>query len=509
MSWRRQLNHSAKIAKESAISFTGMGFGHLLRYLFTTLLARWAGVELLGIYSISNAVTRIFEVIGKLGLDQGSLRGVSREEENLEKQSVILSALKMGAISGLLSMLIQIVIAGWLSENVFHESSLLTKVIAIHALSLPFYIIIHISANSTQAYKLLKYKIFVTEFQNPLVLLLAMIVCYFFYSVESAIIIPVLIAAVLGFLTISLFLKQVAGVNILSIQKGVIDKDLLNYSLPIMFMAILATFLHWTDIIMLGYFSDTVTVGLYHPAARTAGIIRIILLSFSGIYGPIMAEIYAKKQTVKMNHLFKLVTRWIITCSLPFAILVLLYPRKIMLIFGGEFINGYPILMILVTAAFIQAVFGIGGTTLNMTGFPKINLINTIIACGLNFVLNIILIPKMGGKGAALATLITLGFIALIRGFQNWKLLELVPFSWKLIKPICAGIIAASLGYLLRAFIMPYHTVVTLLFAGFVIFVVFFTVLWLFGLDEDDHGLLIGVRIILDNFKSTPTSAKK
>ena len=282
-----------------------MGFGQLFRYLFTTLLARWAGVELLGLYSISNAVTRIFEVIGKLGLDQGTLRGVSREEENSKKQSVILSALKMGAISGLLSMLVQIALAGWLSENVFHESNLLTKVIAIHAFSLPFYIIIHISAHSTQAYKLLKYKIFVTEFQNPLILLLGMIVCYFFYSAESAIIIPVVIAAVLGFLTISLFLKQVAGVNILSVQKGVFDKELLNYSLPLMFMAVLATVLHWTDIIMLGYFTDTTTVGLYHPAARTAGIIRIILLSFAGIYGPIMAEMYAKKQTIEMNHLFK------------------------------------------------------------------------------------------------------------------------------------------------------------------------------------------------------------
>ena len=111
--------------------------------------------------------------------------------------------------------------------------------------------------------------------------------------------------------------------------------------------------------------------------------------------------------------------------------------------------------------------------------------------------------------GAAFATLITLGFIALIRGFQNWKLLDLVPFSWKLIKPLCAGIIAAGLGYYLKIFIMPYHTVLTLLCAGFVIFVVFFTVLWLFGLDEDDNGLLAGVRIILDNFKPTPASVKK
>ena len=107
----------------------------------------------------------------------------------------------------------------------------------------------------------------------------------------------------------------------------------------------------------------------------------------------------------------------------------------------------------------------------------------------------------MSAVGAAVATLITLGFIALIRGFQNWKLLELVPFSWKLIKPICAGIIAASSGYYLKIFIMPFHTILTLVCAGFVIFVVFFTILWIFGFDEDDKGLLAGIKIILSNIK--------
>ena len=64
-----------------------------------------------------------------------------------------------------------------------------------------------------------------------------------------------------------------------------------------------------------------------------------------------------------MEHVFKLVTRWTTTLALPFAILMLIYPKKVMLIFGSDFISGYSILMILVTAAFIQAVFGIGGTT--------------------------------------------------------------------------------------------------------------------------------------------------
>jgi len=499
------VNTNTKIAKESAISFTGMGLGHAFRYLFTTLLARWAGVDLLGVYSLANAVTRISEVIAKLGLDQGILRKVSREGNVENKQTAILSALKMGLISALIFMLIQIALAGFLAEDIFNQSSILTKVIAIHAISLPFYIIIHISAFSTQAFKLLKYKVVVTEIQNPLILLLAMVVCYFFFSAESAIIIPVLLSAVLGCITITIFLKKVSGTNILSVKKGIFNRDLLNYSLPIMFISILGTVLHWTDVIMLGYFTDPATVGLYHPAARTAGIVRIILLSFAGIYGPLMAEMYSKKQNLEMNHLFKLVTRWIITFSLPFTILILLFPKKIMLIFGGQFLQGYPILLILVSAAFIQAVFGIAGTTLNMTGFPKMNLLNTFIACGLNIGLNFYLIPTMGGMGAATATLITLSFIALMRILQNWKLLQLTPWSIKIVKPISAGILVFFVGNYLKEFIMPFHTILTLISGGFIIVFVFFITLWLLGFDEDDYGLMEGLQVILRKIKSKST----
>ena len=130
------MNKASKIAKESIISICGMGLGQIFRYLFTTLLARWAGIELLGIYSLANATTRIFEVIGKLGLDQGVLRAVSREEKQTDKQSIIRSALKAGMVSGLFFMLVQIAVSGWLSASIFHQTSLLTRVITIHALSL-------------------------------------------------------------------------------------------------------------------------------------------------------------------------------------------------------------------------------------------------------------------------------------------------------------------------------------------------------------------------------------
>ena len=108
----------------------------------------------------------------------------------------------------------------------------------------------------------------------------------------------------------------------------------------------------------------------------------------------------------------------------------------------------------------------------------------------------------MAGMGAATATLITLSFIAFIRIIQNWKFLQLTPWSPKLVKPIIAGILAFGTGYLVKGSIMPFHTILTLISGGFIIVFVFFTPLWLLGLDEDDSGLLAGIQIILNNFKS-------
>jgi hypothetical protein len=55
---------------------------------------------------------------------------------------------------------------------------------------------------------------------------------------------------------------------------------------------------------------------------------------------------------------------------------------------------------------------------------------------------------------------------------------------------------------------MPFHTILTLISGGLIIVFVFFTTLWLFGLDEDDAGLLAGIQIILGNFKSKSTGKK-
>ena len=83
-----------------------------------------------------------------------------------------------------------------------------------------------------------------------------------------------------------------------------------------------------------------------------------------------------------------------------------------LLLFGSEFQNAIA-LKILLTGIFVQTIFGLGSSTLSMSGNTAFNLINVSIALILNIVLNFILIPQYGIVGAALSTAIAL-FLSLI-----------------------------------------------------------------------------------------------
>ena len=58
---------ASKIGKESSITFSGLLYGNLNRYIYTAMLARWVGPEFLGIYSLANAkeVSSLVECILK------------------------------------------------------------------------------------------------------------------------------------------------------------------------------------------------------------------------------------------------------------------------------------------------------------------------------------------------------------------------------------------------------------------------------------------------------------
>jgi O-antigen/teichoic acid export membrane protein len=165
-----------------------------------------------------------------------------------------------------------------------------------------------------------------------------------------------------------------------------------------------------------------------------------------------------------------------------------------MFLFGTQYQESYMILSILTTSVLIQTFRGIGGPTLTMTGYPKTNFINSIIVLLINLALNIYLIPIYTGLGAAIATLISMSLLGLIRSIEIWYILRLQPLSYKLIKPFFAIFVVLMVMIFIKPFIMPFHTIISLIIASIIIGISFILLLWLIGFDEDDKQVISALK---------------
>ncbi len=490
-----------KIAKEASISFGGMGIGSLFRYLFSIMMARWLGPQMLGIYSLGNAITRIGEIFGIMGLDNGVLRYVSREKEKNDKvNNSIYSSIKMGFISSLLIGLLIYFCSDWIVLTLLNEDKFLSTVIKVYALTLPFTVTTLIASFATQGFKILKYKVFVNQIINPFTLLLTMILSYLFFGPNIAILAPTVVSAVIGFFLILYYLKNFVDISINKVFNAKFDNEILKFSLPLMFVSAIGIIMHWTDIIMLGVLDNAYSVGLYHPVERTAGLIRMILFAFASIFAPLFSQYFHEKNQTKMLEVFQLSTKWILLTSLPLFIFLILFSNTILMLFGSEFGNNALALPILTVGIMIQAVFGLGSPSLTMSGFQKYNLINALVALFTNIFLNIMLIPQFGIAGAAMGTTIALFLISLLRFVENYYLLGLNLLSTKLFKPILAGLSTGMIVY----FVKPYmfesgyfdyhssilHLIIYLLLGALFILLVYTILIWIFRLDDEDKDIV-------------------
>ena len=254
--------------------------------------------------------------------------------------------------------------------------------------------------------------------------------------------------------------------------------------------------MHWVDIVMLGILSNSTEVGMYHPIDRTAGLVRMILFAFAGIFAPIFSENYFNKNILGMKESYQSSSKYILTFSLPVFIFLFIFANPMLSLFGSEFQNAVA-LKILLTGILVQTIFGLGSSTLSMSGNTNFNLINVSIALILNVALNYILIPQYGIIGAALSTAIALIILSILRFIENIFILNLNLFSVKLLKPTLAGIITFLILIYLKSIFSnlfsldSIFSLVIYLLAHF-IFVcsTYFIIYFLLGFDKEDKELI-------------------
>lgn len=162
-----------------------------------------------------------------------------------------------------------------------------------------------------------------------------------------------------------------------------------------------------TDAIMLGSFKGNEAVGIYTVANRGAGLISFVQIAFATSLAPVFATLFAQGDLDALRRTIKRSCQATFFLSLAVAVMLVLFSRWFLLIFGAEFLAGQTALFILMAGQLVNAFTGATAQLLIMTGYDRDTAVGVSISAGVNVVLNAVLIPLYGLNGAAIATAIS------------------------------------------------------------------------------------------------------
>jgi O-antigen/teichoic acid export membrane protein len=178
----------------------------------------------------------------------------------------------------------------------------------------------------------------------------------------------------------------------------------LSESFPLLLIAGFVILLNQTDIIMVGLLTGDREAGLYAGAAVTARWVNFMLLSANAVAAPLIAALHAQGERGALQALVSRVARWTFWPSLAVAGILMVAADPVLTLFGEGFSVGRWALMILVLGQLVNAGMGPVGHLMNLTGHGRQSAVVYGTAAGVNVILNLLLIPRMGLEGAAVAT---------------------------------------------------------------------------------------------------------
>ena len=162
------------------------------------------------------------------------------------------------------------------------------------------------------------------------------------------------------------------------------------------------------DILLLAPLSNMHEVGLYGSAFRVTYLLTFPQVVLMTVVTPLLSQAFTNAQPQRVSRLLKGALIYALATSVPVAAAILLFSDRIMTgVFGAEFAASAPILVIL-TVGQVAASLAIPFSAVLMMGgreraFGGLNL----AALGMNFALNLALVPGYGAWGSAVATMIS------------------------------------------------------------------------------------------------------
>lgn len=262
------------------------------------------------------------------------------------------------------------------------------------------------------------------------------------------------ISIFISFLLVFYYLNKNFDIFKKTIKHVGLYKEVVYYSLPIFMGGFLIFFFTWTDSLMLGNLTNVSNVGLYNSAVPTSQLLYLFPATLMAMFLPILSSVYAKNNKDEFKTIYLAATRWTLICNFLIIIPLVVFSKEFLsIVFGSEYILASSALVVLLVGRFIDFLMLSGHNVLMSIKKTKIVFVNNLVTAFLNILLNILLIPKFGIIGAAMATSISVVVLALLSLFETYFFTNVFAFKKSHLKIIIVGVFSGIMLYLSKDYL--------------------------------------------------------
>lgn len=384
-------------------NFSWLSFDSIFRMAISFSIGLWfarlIGPDNYGIYSFALSFIAIFSPFAKLGLDGILIRNLVKEPQKAKQYLGTTFLLKLSS-SFFVAMISVIAIMIYQPKD--KTTQLIVGIASLGTLFLAFDTIDFWFRSQVQS----KYSVLAKGSSLLLVSVIRVIVLLKGGGIIQFALLSVVETALSGVMLVIIYQKT--GNSIFTWKASFAHaKTLLKDSWPFILSGSFVLVYMRADQLFLKYFADNKTLGLYATAIRLSEIWNFIpLITVSSILPSITVT---KQQNEKvyeeqLQKMFDLLA-WV---SILIAIILTLFSKQIIeTLFGVAYLGASPLLSIYIwSGPFVFLSVARNAWVLNENK-ATFSLITTFWGATSNIILNYLLIPKWGGYGAAIATIVS------------------------------------------------------------------------------------------------------
>lgn len=375
-----------------------------------------------GVFFAATALFTLAANASRLGAESGLTYFVSRLRADDRHRSIPAAVraglMATGAVAGLLG-LAGLTGAPLLSELVTSESDLAesaTIMIRILAVAVPTFALSQAMFGASRGFGTMRPAVFGGQIVRPLTQLGFVVVAMLMSDELWPLAVAWALSSVATMATVGTWLtRRLTRVRdrnrIAEREAGPTDRNTGEFSIreywrfsaPRALSDLLSSMLERLDVLLVAIIVGEAGAGLYGASNRLILAGQMLMMATAQSMAPMLAADFLKGRLGQAQTSLRIISGWNVTLLWPVFLCLTFGAETTLSLFGPEFTEAAPLVIVLSLAFLIITGLGIGDTLLMMTGDSTASLVNHAIAVGVMLTTALVLLPTYGTIGAAWA----------------------------------------------------------------------------------------------------------